>query len=300
MRDGVLCIDKPSGHTSFDVIARMRGILKTRKLGHAGTLDPMATGVLPVFIGRATKACDILPNQDKRYQATFRLGITTDTQDSTGTILRTRPVTVGEEEIRRAVAAFVGEQQQLPPMYSAVRVDGVHLYDLAREGREVERQARQITVYSMEVLDIRGDQVTVEVHCSKGSYVRTLCNDIGERLGCGAALTALRRTMAAGYTLKDALTLEQLTRIMEEGRVDDYILPVDKVFETLPAITLSEKAGRLYKNGVKLDYRRLRVEETDQDIRVYGRDGTFLGVSYLDRESGELRLRKLFSIIQEN
>ncbi len=299
MKDGVLCIDKPAEHTSFDVIARMRGILKTRKLGHTGTLDPMATGVLPVLIGRATKACDILPNQDKAYEATFRLGITTDTQDMGGTVLETRPVLVGEEEVRQVIASFVGTQQQVPPMYSAVRVDGMRLYDLAREGREVDRPVREITVYSIQLLDMQLPDVTIALRCSKGSYVRTLCHDIGQRLGCGAALTSLRRTMAAGYTLADAVTLEQLTDIVAAGKVDDYIQPVDKIFGVLPSLTLSEKTSRMYQNGVKLDWRRLRLEYTPQDIRVYGSDGSFLGISYLDQESGELRLRKLFSIIQD-
>ena len=218
MRDGIICIDKPAEHTSFDVIARVRGILHMeKKVGHAGTLDPMTTGVLPVFLGRATKACDILPVQDKRYRARFQLGVTTDTQDCTGTVLERREVRVSRKELIAAIRSFEGEQMQLPPMYSAIQVGGRRLYDIAREGGTVERTPRPVTFYSIEIL-IGEDWAEIDVHCSKGSYIRTLCHDIGEKLGCGAMLTQLRRTMAAGFTEADCLTLEQLTALAGRGQ----------------------------------------------------------------------------------
>ena len=223
MRDGIICIDKPAEHTSFDVIARVRGILHMKKVGHAGTLDPMTTGVLPVFLGRATKACDILPVQDKRYRARFQLGVTTDTQDCTGTVLERREVRVSREELIAAIRSFEGEQMQLPPMYSAIQVGGRRLYDIAREGGTVERTPRPVTFYSIEILDLGEDWAEIDVHCSKGSYIRTLCHDIGEKLGCGAMLTQLRRTMAAGFTEADCLTLEQLTALAAEGRAEEAV-----------------------------------------------------------------------------
>lgn len=293
--NGVFCIDKPAGHTSFDVIARMRGILKMRTLGHAGTLDPMATGVLPVFAGRATKACDILPNHNKAYLATFRLGVVTDTQDITGTVLEERPVTVGEGEIAAACTAMVGEQLQLPPMYSAVKVGGKRLYDLARAGKEVEREARPIRIHSLKLLSVEGAEVTIQVACSKGSYIRTLCHDIGQKLGCGGTLVSLRRTMAAGYTLDDCITLEELTRLAQEGRVEEVLRPISSIFESLPKLVLSPASARLYQNGVKLDCERIGVT-TPGDRAVYREDGLFLGVSRPDEALGELRLVKLFTL----
>lgn len=295
MLEGILCIDKPQEHTSFDVIARMRGILHTRKLGHAGTLDPMATGVLPVFIGRATKACDLLPIQDKRYTATFRLGLTTDTQDITGTLLEERPVTCSPEEIRETVASFVGEQLQLPPMYSAVKVNGTRLYDLAREGREVERTPRPVTFYSIDILALEGAEITIDVACSKGSYIRTLCHDMGQQLGCGATLTALRRTEAAGFALSQCLTLDELKARVEAG--DELpIVPVEQIFRTLPRLELSEDQTRLYRNGVKLHYYRLGLTGQEAELAVYGPEG-FLGISRPDPATGELRLVKLFALL---
>ena len=195
---GILCIDKPEGFTSFDVVAKLRGIARERRVGHAGTLDPMATGVLPLFFGRATKACDILPRQDKRYLASFKLGVTTDTQDITGTVLSEQTPDADEARVRAAAAGLVGDIMQTPPMYSAVRVNGQRLYELARRGVEVERAARPVTVYSIDftACDVQANTFTIDVHCSKGTYIRTLIADIGAALGCGAVMTALRRTMA--------------------------------------------------------------------------------------------------------
>ena len=296
LKDGIICIDKPADHTSFDVIARVRGILHIRKIGHAGTLDPMTTGVLPVFIGRATKACDILPVQDKRYTAEMRLGTVTDTQDITGQVLEQHPVTVTREEFARAIRSFQGEQMQLPPMYSAVQVGGRRLYDIAREGGTVERTPRKVHFYSIDILELTDTTARLDVHCSKGSYIRTLCHDIGRKLGCGGVLTSLRRTMAAGFTEQECVTLEQLAELAAQGRVEERFLPIARVFDSLPRLELSSKQARLYLHGVKLDCARLGLPIQPGDIAVYDEAGEFLGVSYTDAGSGELRSRKLFKI----
>ena len=252
--NGVICIDKPEGFTSFDVIGKLRGILHMRKLGHAGTLDPMATGVLPVFAGSATRACDILPDHDKRYTAGFELGITTDTQDITGNIVKRTQEGCTRAQIEKALVPFRGTIMQVPPMYSAVSVNGKRLYDLAREGKEVEREAREITVYSAEILsfDESSRSGVLDVSCSKGTYIRTLINDLGESLGCGAVLTSLRRTYACGFSLDDCLDFGRVREMAENGTVEDAFIPTDRLFGVYPSIKLDTRQTRLYKNGVKL------------------------------------------------
>ena len=296
MRDGVIAIDKPEGFTSFDVVAKVRGMLHIRRVGHAGTLDPMATGVLPVFIGRGTKACDILPVQDKRYTAALRLGITTDTQDITGTVLTERPAAVSEAAFREAVNSFVGEQLQLPPMYSAVKVDGKKLYEIARQGGTIERTPRPVTFYSIEILRFDGREAVLDVRCSKGSYIRTLAHDIGEKLGCGAVLTALRRTEAAGFTPEDCITLESLAALAEEGRAEEAVLPVERLFRTLEKTGLPAGLDRLYQNGVRLECCRLGIPADGAETAVYDAGGNFLGVGVRDTASGCLIGRKLFRL----
>lgn len=233
--NGILCIDKPQGFTSFDVVAKLRGIAKTRRIGHAGTLDPMATGVLPLFLGRATKACDLLPDQDKRYTAVFRLGLETDTLDITGTVVSEHPVEVSEAQVREAASRFTGEILQVPPMYSALKVGGKKLCDLARQGVEVEREARPVRIHRLEFLscDSAAQTYTIDVACSKGTYIRTLVADIGRVLGCGAVLTALRRTEAAGYDLGGCVTLEEVQGCADAGRLPDLLRPVSSAFGRL-------------------------------------------------------------------
>ena len=201
--DGIIILDKPEDFTSFDMVAKMRRLLGTRKVGHAGTLDPMATGVLPIFVGRATKCCDILPNQNKRYTAAFQLGYTTDTLDATGRVLTRTEVSATKEDVEKALESFRGEIMQLPPMYSAIQINGKRLYDLARQGIEIEREKRPVTIMELNLLSADDTQhiYQIDVACSKGTYIRTLCADIGEALGCGATMTALRRTEAAGFSL---------------------------------------------------------------------------------------------------
>ncbi len=267
-----------------------------RRIGHAGTLDPMATGVLPLFFGRATKACDILPMQDKRYTASFRLGISTDTQDITGTILEDYSVHATAEQVKDAAKAFVGEILQTPPMYSAVKVNGKKLCDLARKGIEVERPARNITVYSIDFLDCdeSSNTYTIDAFCSKGTYIRTLVADIGKALGCGATLTALRRTMAAGFTLEQCITLEQAQKFAQEDRLFEAGVPVESAFQSLAKICLTERQTTLFLNGVTLDASRVNGAQGAQRFSVYSDKGIFLGTAALI--DGDFKMTKLFTL----
>ena len=302
--DGIIILDKPEDFTSFDMVAKMRRLLGTRKVGHAGTLDPMATGVLPIFVGRATKCCDILPNQNKRYTATFQLGYTTDTLDATGRVLTRTEVSATKEDVEKALESFRGEIMQLPPMYSAIKLNGKRLYDLARQGIEIEREKRPVTITELELLSADDTQhiYQIDVACSKGTYIRTLCADIGEALGCGAIMTALRRTEAAGFSIADSITLEEAEKLSEEGTLTERLLPIRTVFESLPALHLASRQQTLFQNGVKLDLARLNEMKTMQgytgDIRVMGEDDVFLGISVADWENGELKMKKLFSILE--
>ena len=293
---GIVLVDKPAGWTSFDVVAKLRGIFATRRAGHAGTLDPMATGVLPVFLGQATKACDLLPAQDKSYLAEVQLGLVTDTQDVTGRVLQKNPCRLARAQVEAVLPQFLGQQLQTPPMYSAVKVAGRRLYDLAREGREVERPARPIEIYSLNVTDFCEQQqrLTLQVHCSKGSYVRTLAHDLGQRLGCGAALAALRRTMAAGWRVEDCRTIETLQALKEAGRLQEAVLPVQSAFAGLPLCRLEGKLGFLYRNGVRLEAARTGLAGVEGLVQVWDEKG-FVGIAWQDAGEGLLHPRKMFA-----
>ena len=272
MPNGILIIDKPAGWTSMDVCAKVRGILHEKRVGHGGTLDPMATGVLPVFVGRATRAVEFAENSRKEYLAGLRLGLVTDTQDVTGTVLETHPVTVGREALEAALESFQGNISQIPPMYSAVKVHGKKLYELARRGEEVERKPRPVTIYELELLEAENEtDCLFRCLCSKGTYIRTLCHDIGQALGCGGALYSLRRTMAAGYTLEEAVTIED---IQEQGEA--LLLPLDGLFAQYPALTVrspgQEKRVRC-GNPITLP------GTADGTYRIYGQTGDFLCLS---------------------
>ncbi len=295
--EGIILIDKPEDYTSFDVVARLRGMAKTKKVGHSGTLDPMATGVLPLFFGRAVKAVDILPVQDKKYRAVAKLGITTDTQDIMGKILTESDKRPSKNEIIEVINSFVGKQNQLPPMYSAVQVDGKRLYDLARQGIEVERETREIIIHSIDILSVEKDEFTIDVCCSKGSYIRTLCHDIGEKLGCGAALSKLRRTMAGGFEIADCITLDEAQKLTGEGKLHERLIPVGRVFAHLPSLTLEEKDSRHYLNGVKMTAKRFGVNSSVGDIAVYNHKNQFMGISYVN-ERGFLVSKKQFMILE--
>ena len=291
--NGIICINKPQDFTSFDVVAKLRGILKEKRLGLAGTLDPMATGVLPVFVGFATKACDILPESDKTYEAGFLLGKTADTQDCTGKILSQKSIDgITSQKIESVLSSFRGDIMQIPPMYSAVSVNGQRLYELARKGIEVPREPRPITVYKFSLIDY--NETTGEGHfvisCSKGTYIRTLIHDVGEALGSGGIMTSLVRTEAAGFNLDDCVTFEELQRTSDFSK---YILPIEKVFSDLPVIKLTEKQTGMYKNGIKLDVNRIVFDDIAERYAVYS-EKEFLGTAFIDREKNELRIEKNF------
>ena len=276
---GILLMDKPQGFTSHDVVAKLRGILHTRKIGHGGTLDPLATGVLPVFIGGATKAADFAAAQDKEYVAGFTLGYCTDTQDVTGEIVQTGDRIAAEYAVKRAVRGFVGPQQQIPPMYSAVKVNGQKLYDLARRGREVERPARDIIVHEMELLDFDEDaqQGTLRCVVSKGTYVRTLVNDLGEKLGTLAVLHSLVRTRSGAYPLDRCHSFEDCERAMADGTMQQLLLPTDSLFTDCPAVALTaEGAERIARGAVVFPRQTDSLPETAGTLcRVY-HEGRFL------------------------
>ena len=285
MPSGILIIDKPAGWTSMDVCAKLRGILGERRVGHGGTLDPMATGVLPVFVGSATKAVEFAEKGDKEYVAGLRLGMVTNTQDSTGEVLEERAVSVDRGALEAVLPRFTGPIQQVPPMFSAIKRDGKKLYELARKGREVHRDPRPVTIHALEVLEQTGpDRFLLRVRCSKGTYVRTLCHDIGQALGCGGCMDELRRTMAAGFTLEDAVTLEQ---VQEQGEA--LLMPVDCFFADCPIFLLaSPRMERMVRNGSPVPVPGLKPGQ----YRVYSREKEFLCLSRY--EDGALRSIKNF------
>lgn len=296
--NGILCMNKPQDFTSFDVIGKLRGILHMKRLGHTGTLDPMATGVLPILVGTATKACDILPNQDKTYQATVVFGKATDTLDIWGKPLQDYPEQhVTEAALRAVLSEFLGDITQLPPMYSAVSVNGKRLYELARKGETVERPTRTVHIdaITLDAFDETQQTATLTVSCGKGTYIRTLLSDMGQRLGGDAVMTALTRTAACGYPLQDCLTFEQVAAAMADGTLEEHLLPTDSLFSSYPKLRLNAAQERMFCNGVKLDLNRLRNLQPDQDIyTVYGATGTFLGTALADRTQQELRIGKRF------
>ena len=279
MPSGIIVIDKPSDWTSMDVCGKLRGILKTKKVGHAGTLDPMATGVLPVFVGQATRAVSFAEGGEKEYVAGLRLGRTTNTQDTEGQTLTQSPVTVGREELEAVLPRFTGEISQIPPMFSAIKINGQKLYDLARQGKEVERKARAVTIFALEVVEqVSETDYILRIRCSKGTYVRTLCHDIGQALGCGGCMFSLRRTMAAGFTLDESVTLER----MQEGG-EAPLRPTDSLFRDRPDYRLkTEKQEERCRNG-----NPFFIQESlpEGEYRIYGREGAFLCLSRLQGDT---------------
>lgn len=298
--NGVIIINKPENFTSFDVVAVVRRLTGQRKIGHTGTLDPNATGVLPILLGNATKAQDIVPNHDKTYTAKFRLGITTDTLDIWGTVLSESGKTVNTADVLSVLDNFRGEIEQLPPMYSAVKVNGQRLYDLARQGREVERKPRRVTVYSLELVDFdeKTQSGTLGISCSRGTYIRTVIDDMGRLLGTGAVMTALCRTSACGYTLADSITLENARKSAENGELAEHIMQTESLFAGYRKITVSDAQAKRFSNGGALDMARTVLAranaESGEIIRVSDRQGNFLGLGTADSESGQLKIYKLF------
>ena len=293
-RSGVINIYKEAGYTSHDVVAKLRGILKQKKIGHTGTLDPQAQGVLPGCLGKGTKLCDLLADHDKEYEAVLRLGITTDTQDMEGNVLQESSVQVSEKEVRTCILSFQGEQMQVPPMYSALKVNGKKLYELAREGKVVERKARPVTFHKIEVLWMELPKVKIRVQCSKGTYIRTLCNDIGEKLGCGGCMEELLRTRVERFALEDAVKLDEVQKAMEEGTVDSLIFPVDRIFDQYPTAKTTTQGDLLVHNGNRL-FSELLQEEPEAEsgyVRVYDSEDTFIGL--FEKKTDQLVPVKMF------
>lgn len=290
--EGILCINKPKDFTSFDVVAKLRGILREKKIGHAGTLDPMATGVLPVFVGKATKAISLMENHDKSYRAEFLLGITTDTLDITGEVLCEKKSNVTYSELSSVLDEFVGKINQVPPMYSAVKINGRPLYKLAREGKTIERQEREVTIYDINLVqfDEKKQKGIIDVSCSSGTYIRTLCDDAGKKLETGAVLTNLTRTAACGYSLDKCYTFEELESLKEKGELEKTLLKVESLFEKTHKIQLCEQQERMFCNGVKLDLSLIENIDYDKKMAVYG--SKFLGIAHADGDI--LRIDKLF------
>ena len=266
--NGIVIVDRPSGWTSQDVTARLRRVFGTRRIGHGGTLDPMATGVLPVFVGRATRGVEFFEHAEKTYEAVLRLGLTTDTEDITGAVLTRREVTVTRETLESALRGFRGEILQIPPMYSALKVDGQKLCDLARKGKEVERRPRPITIHELTLLDFTGETARLRVRCSKGTYIRTLCKDIGETLGCGGCMESLRRIAAGEYTIAEAVPLEALLQAENPG---EYLRPVDTMFRNYPAVKLTPNQEKRCRCGNSFS-----VKLPGGIYRAYSQSGEFL------------------------
>ena len=279
MKSGIINVYKEAGFTSFDVVAKLRGILKIRKIGHTGTLDPDATGVLPICIGKATKICDLLTDRDKTYRAVMRLGIVTDTLDMSGNVLETNEVIVTEEDVKSAIMSFVGDIMQIPPMYSALKVNGQKLVDLARKGQVVERKPRPVTIYDISIEDITLPLVTFTISCSKGTYIRTLCDDIGRKLGCGGCMESLERIKAAGFSVENALTLSDIERIRDEGDLDSIILAIDEALAEYPKVVAAEECTKILQNGGKVSADDLTLTDLDAEmVRMYMADDTFVGI----------------------
>ena len=299
MINGIVNVYKEKGYTSFDVVAKMRGIFHQKKIGHTGTLDPDAEGVLPVCLGKATKVCDLLTDKDKEYKAVLLLGQATDTQDISGEVINSAHVDVTEDEVTAVINSFVGRQMQVPPMYSALKVNGQKLCDLARQGVMVERKAREINIFSIEIEDISLPEVTMSVHCSKGTYIRTLCNDIGEKLGCYGCMKSLLRTRVAGFKLADACRLSELEEMLKTGQ--DFMIPIDSVFDNLPAANVIETAQKYVVNGNRIPVSFIKeAAESEADFidgaayRLYDYKGCFVGIyNYID-ETGDFKPVKIF------
>ena len=296
MIHGIINVYKEKGFTSFDVVAKCRGIFKQKKIGHTGTLDPDAEGVLPVCLGKATKVCDLLTEKNKEYKAVMLLGKVTDTQDISGTVLEEHEVNVTEMEVREAVMSFLGDIMQVPPMYSALKVNGQKLCDLAREGKTVERKARPVTIHEIEILEIDLPRVTMRVNCSKGTYIRTLCEDIGAKLGCGACMESLLRTRVSEFYIEDALKLSELEALVK-GNTFSFVKSIDSVFLKYPMAVAKKENNKMLYNGNRLEPSMLKEESAEcrlQPIRIYDEEGHFIGIYEYNENRNDYKPVKLF------
>ena len=308
MIHGIINIYKEKGFTSFDVVAKSRGIFKQKKIGHTGTLDPDAEGVLPVCFGKATKVCDLLTEKNKEYRAVMLLGKVTDTQDISGTVLEEYDVNVSEEMVREAVMSFLGDIMQIPPMYSALKVNGQKLCDLAREGKTVERKARPVTIHELEILEMDLPRVTMRIKCSKGTYIRTLCEDVGAKLGCGACMESLLRTKVSEFLVEDAIKLSELEKLVKEytegivpaewnAKMFPFVRSVDSVFLKYPMAVVTKEHNKLLYNGNRLVSPMLKDELPEcriQPVRIYDEEGHFIGIYEYDASREDYKPVKLF------
>lgn len=292
--DGVLNIRKEKGYTSFDVVAKLRGILRMKKIGHTGTLDPEAEGVLPVVLGKATKLVDLLTEKQKTYEALLHLGLETDTQDMTGKVLREQPVNVTEEEASAVIRSFLGEQQQIPPMYSALKVDGKKLYELAREGKTVERKPRTVHFYEIEIKKIELPYIRFSVTCSKGTYIRTLCHDIGQKLGCGGCMEELIRTRSGNFDLEDSMTLAQVEEAVKNGTIENRVIRIGQVLKDYPEIFCTREGDRLLENGNALSEKMVRNNHKEGWVRMCDSQGEFRGIYQWDNGKKRYQPQKMF------
>lgn len=291
MYNGILNIYKEKGYTSHDVVARLRGILQQKKIGHTGTLDPDAEGVLPVCLGRGTKLCDMLTDKDKVYETELLLGVTTDTQDIGGSILCKKEVSVDEDTVYKIIESFIGPYAQIPPMYSAIKIHGKKLYEIARTGQSIEREPRQVQIYDIEIVEMKLPYIHMKVHCSKGTYIRTLCHDIGEKAGCGGCMYSLKRTRVSGFTVAQSLTLDRVETFVKEGRIEEYIIPVDRMFEKYPAYYDDGSNDKLLSNGNLFASNGKIIQGK---IRVYKNDGAFVGIYEYDSQKDSYVPVKIF------
>ena len=292
--DGVLNIRKEKGYTSFDVVAKLRGILHMKKIGHTGTLDPEAEGVLPVVLGKATKLVDLLTDKQKTYEALLHLGIETDTQDMTGTVLHEKAVEVTEDEVRAVIGGFVGEYQQIPPMYSALKVDGKKLYELAREGKTVERKARTVHFYEIDIKEINLPYVRFSVTCSKGTYIRTLCHDIGQKLGCGGCMEELIRTRSGNFVWEDSMTLAEVEEAVKDGTIEDRVIRIGQVLKDYPEIFCTREGDRLLENGNALTEHFVNGSHKEGWVRMCDSQGEFKGIYQWDEAKNRYQPQKMF------
>ena len=299
MLNGIIIVNKEPGFTSNDVVAKMRGICRQKKVGHTGTLDPDATGVLPVCLGTGTKLCDMLTDKEKEYVTELLLGVTTDTQDVSGTVLSERPVDVTEEQVREVIMSFLGAYDQIPPMYSALKVNGKKLYELAREGKEIERKARRVEILELEILEMKLPVVKMRVGCTKGTYIRTLCHDVGEKLGCGGTMKSLVRTKVGRFTLEQAHSLAEIERIRDGSLgLESVLIPTEAAFLDLRRVCVKPEADKLLLNGNAVPVDKLMVSGVSfsdgERIRVCTSDGRFLGLYEFAKAGGSLRSVKMF------
>lgn len=294
MYHGIINVYKEKGFTSHDVVAKLRGITRQKKIGHTGTLDPDAEGVLPVCLGSATKVCDLLTDRDKVYRTVLLLGMDTDTQDISGTVLEEKEVTgITQEQVTDAVMSFIGEYAQIPPMYSAIKINGKKLYELAREGKTVERKPRNVTIHDIRIRKIDLPRVEMEVSCSKGTYIRTLCHDIGERLGCGGCMESLLRTQVGHFSLDNSIRLDEISKITEAGKLPDILLPVDEVFVQYPKIQIPSDLEKKLKNGNPFPMKG-QISDDGQKVRVYDSKGQFAAIYQYVKKEKWFRPVKMF------